>query len=405
MHSPDSIISTGSRHFQTISQQDHWRKLPNKLRIVKPIEGSLTLHHWQQLANPHLGSALEETSGIAIKGINRFAKRQEKIEDIISDLEEDVDIHTQTTKSFANTKLSCNTKARNLYNSTHKGHKLPSGFSKMKTLSSYSGEIPLHKSSSETKISSYSSNNIGLAQVLNNRHISGYLSDSTNSLDQSTSLTPSVISTPCDSRSFSPPDTPLNSPLHSPSNSPSPEEDPDIGIVHGFFTSLKTALYGESQKETRKRKRKQPSKNLGIMEKLEEVGVQKLMKPQNPARRLKSQSSPVRINSMKCKTIGQLKAPTLLGGSAFNHQLGQIPNAQNTLVSGRGPGKVFASQKRPAQTVRGLGVPATPGTGALQRQDLGSVPTVNNNSEQESFQSGFIGSITNIFFGRKGGLS
>jgi len=44
-----------------------WR-LSDKLRIVKPLEGSLTLHHWQRLAVPHLGTALEERSGIAVRG-------------------------------------------------------------------------------------------------------------------------------------------------------------------------------------------------------------------------------------------------------------------------------------------------------------------------------------------------
>ena len=44
------------------------RRLPDKLRIVKPIEGSLTLHNWSRLATPHLGGVLEERCGVAIKG-------------------------------------------------------------------------------------------------------------------------------------------------------------------------------------------------------------------------------------------------------------------------------------------------------------------------------------------------
>lgn len=42
-------------------------KLPQKLQIVKPIEGSLTLHQWSRLATPHLGGLLEEREGVAIK--------------------------------------------------------------------------------------------------------------------------------------------------------------------------------------------------------------------------------------------------------------------------------------------------------------------------------------------------
>merc|ERR1711971_147343 len=44
------------------------RRLPEKLRIVKPLEGSLTLHQWSRLATPHLGGVLEERVGIAMKG-------------------------------------------------------------------------------------------------------------------------------------------------------------------------------------------------------------------------------------------------------------------------------------------------------------------------------------------------
>ena len=42
-------------------------RLPDKLRIVKPLEGSLTLHHWSKLATPSLGGVLEERVGVAIK--------------------------------------------------------------------------------------------------------------------------------------------------------------------------------------------------------------------------------------------------------------------------------------------------------------------------------------------------
>jgi hypothetical protein len=42
--------------------------LPDKLQIVKPIEGSQTLHHWQQLATPNLGCLIQPRPGIYIKG-------------------------------------------------------------------------------------------------------------------------------------------------------------------------------------------------------------------------------------------------------------------------------------------------------------------------------------------------
>ena len=57
---------TKSRNTSSLSFRT--RRLPDKLRIVKPIEGSLTLHNWSRLATPHLGGVLEERCGVAIKG-------------------------------------------------------------------------------------------------------------------------------------------------------------------------------------------------------------------------------------------------------------------------------------------------------------------------------------------------
>lgn len=58
-------MSTGSRSAMSGSGRE-W-KFPQKLQIVKPIEGSLTLHQWSRLATPHLGGLLEEKEGVAIK--------------------------------------------------------------------------------------------------------------------------------------------------------------------------------------------------------------------------------------------------------------------------------------------------------------------------------------------------
>ena len=117
------------------------------------------------------------------------------------------------------------------------------------------------------------------------------------------SLTPSAITSPTGSKSFSPTGTPLNSPLCSPPPTPpnershtgilekqiSPDEPGNAllsseGLVYGFFSSLKSALYGEQQKEAktlirkkRKKDKQKQFKRLGILEKVEEVGVENLL--------------------------------------------------------------------------------------------------------------------------------
>ncbi|XP_049629140.1 trafficking kinesin-binding protein 2 [Suncus etruscus] len=60
--------------------------MPEKLQIVKPLEGSQTLHHWQQLAQPNLGTILDPRPGVITKG---FAQLPKDAIYHLSDLEED----------------------------------------------------------------------------------------------------------------------------------------------------------------------------------------------------------------------------------------------------------------------------------------------------------------------------
>ncbi|NWR17055.1 TRAK2 protein, partial [Emberiza fucata] len=62
--------------------------LPEKLQIVKPIEGSQTLFHWQQLARPNLGTILDPRPGVVTKGFTPLSDDTMSVHHI-SDLEED----------------------------------------------------------------------------------------------------------------------------------------------------------------------------------------------------------------------------------------------------------------------------------------------------------------------------
>ncbi|XP_040888376.1 trafficking kinesin-binding protein 2 isoform X2 [Toxotes jaculatrix] len=73
-----SELSISSSVFKTF--------LPEKLQIVKPMEGSLTLHHWQQLAKPHLATILDPHPGVVTKGFRPLA--QDAVYHL-SDMEED----------------------------------------------------------------------------------------------------------------------------------------------------------------------------------------------------------------------------------------------------------------------------------------------------------------------------
>ncbi|XP_074019126.1 huntingtin-associated protein 1 [Numenius arquata] len=62
--------------------------LPDKLQIVKPLEGSVTLHHWQQLARPNLGGILVPRPGVLTKDFRQLDTDLEEVYSL-NDLEED----------------------------------------------------------------------------------------------------------------------------------------------------------------------------------------------------------------------------------------------------------------------------------------------------------------------------
>lgn len=77
---PDSILTTGSTSIYSNFGISNSFLNRDKLQIVKPIEGSYTLQHWQNLATPSFGCLFEDRPGITIKGNSSEAE---------SDLRED----------------------------------------------------------------------------------------------------------------------------------------------------------------------------------------------------------------------------------------------------------------------------------------------------------------------------
>ncbi|KAK9526269.1 hypothetical protein VZT92_014978 [Zoarces viviparus] len=71
----ESIMSLGNLHMWA----SRGPYLPDKLQIVKPLEGSATLHHWQQLAQPHLGVILDARPGVVPKGYRPLELELEQV--------------------------------------------------------------------------------------------------------------------------------------------------------------------------------------------------------------------------------------------------------------------------------------------------------------------------------------
>ncbi|XP_006824140.1 trafficking kinesin-binding protein 1-like [Saccoglossus kowalevskii] len=119
--SPESIMSTGS--FSELSEYSGYSSgsgmgirsyIPERLQIVKPMEGSMTLHHWQRLATPDMASMLDTRPGIYVKDYKTLEHEEEVF--TLDDVEDDGHIasiysapskfeNTNTTLTFTTSKI------------------------------------------------------------------------------------------------------------------------------------------------------------------------------------------------------------------------------------------------------------------------------------------------------------
>ncbi|XP_038873364.1 trafficking kinesin-binding protein 1-like isoform X2 [Salvelinus namaycush] len=74
--------------------------LPDRLQIVKPLEGSVTLHHWQQLAKPNLGGILHPRPGVLTKDFRELEIDLQHVYSL-NDLEEDEPDLLQLSRGLA----------------------------------------------------------------------------------------------------------------------------------------------------------------------------------------------------------------------------------------------------------------------------------------------------------------
>ncbi|XP_069807846.1 trafficking kinesin-binding protein 1-like isoform X2 [Dendropsophus ebraccatus] len=112
--SGSSSFSFGSRSY-----------LPEKLQIVKPIEGSATLLHWQNLAKPNLGGILDPRPGVLTKD---FKELDIDVEDVynLNDFEED-DLEPISFEAIA-TSTPTKSKPNNMFRSANNLPQTPSTY-------------------------------------------------------------------------------------------------------------------------------------------------------------------------------------------------------------------------------------------------------------------------------------
>uniref|UniRef100_A0ABM5GRW6 Trafficking kinesin-binding protein 1 isoform X1 n=1 Tax=Pogona vitticeps TaxID=103695 RepID=A0ABM5GRW6_9SAUR len=120
----DSITSTGTNYSGSSGGSGFslgsFSYFPEKLQIIKPLEGSMTLHHWQQLARPHLAGILDPRPGVLTKDFRQLDTDVEEVYSL-NDLEEDeVDV-----SSFPSLATSTPTKAKERPSVFHSVNNLP----------------------------------------------------------------------------------------------------------------------------------------------------------------------------------------------------------------------------------------------------------------------------------------
>lgn len=385
-------MSTGSSNYQG------W-KLPEKLQIVKPMEGSQTLHQWSQLAQPTFGGILEERPGVKI----RVGKELEELgleSYALSDLEEDEEysnpgkmfetsVHTYT---YTNSTIM-HPDDGTFVTPSNQGSRVASVCSSIQNSPPQTPRGLSRRNSCSTF-----STTLGLAKMLNERGIKA--------------VTPSCVSTPCGANSFTPTATPHNSPDSTPSSSRggSPEPYESLSIPQLIFSSVPQFLMGGvgggAKRKTGLSRRGKTEKQESLVGKIERMGISNLM------------SNPGGLSI----SGGLYARPALTSPMAQLTCL--LPSHSSENVSNIGQkAPSSTSTTKASKPKSGLGIPGKPGSDALARRleqlnsrkqrrqqqgggmtrpDLGTV-SMKKTPEPEPTTS-TLGTLSSLLFGRKGGL-
>lgn len=431
---PDSIMSTGSSGLSGFSGHStgSW-KLPEKLQIVKPLEGSLTLATWSQLATPTLSGLLDERPGVKIRGGRQLEDLGLEVYSL-SDLEEDEE-SVNPGKSFQNTGsvyTYSNSTVLHLDDNTNvtssiRGSQMCTVTSSRQTTAPQTPAALSRRGSTSTF-----STTLGLAKMLNERGIKA--------------VTPSAVATPCGDRSFSVTATPCNSPDGTPPSSPPPSPPPFNPLKFpGFLSSgadlLRRTLTGDYDRQALKAHNKTKRSKMALsrsdrkaltgirlVEKLERIGLETIMATTaSPMSALTLQGALYTRRTLKSPMtqLTSLKSAIASPGMALPFT---TASADTTTISASSTLRtsVLSPSAPPQGAEQGLGVPGRPGSGLLDRPPpvqlrkhqrvggvvrpdlgtvLGSVPAKRSRDAVETSPTpGTLGTISSLLFGRKGGL-
>ncbi|XP_069082165.1 trafficking kinesin-binding protein 2 isoform X2 [Pleurodeles waltl] len=339
--------------------------LPEKLQIVKPLEGSQTLHQWQQLAQPNLGTILDPRPGVVTKGFKPLPEdavyhlcdveedeEDEKDEGITFQVKEhsledqrppmpkttaSIFLPPSTTASVAMTAANpgkCLSSTNSTFTFTNCRILHPSDITQVTPSAMYSS------SSFGTCISSTSSTGANSPAMSCRLSTGDYVTksrESTATFSSTSNLTKllqeqGISAKVCSSmpaeeslrlqppRTLAIPSTPPNSPSHSPPQSPVPFE-PRVNVSENFLASRPAETFLQEMYGLK------PSRNppdlgqlkMNLVERLKRLGIARVVKPPVPENDWRKQDSTVFLGTGSA-LMGGLRRnqslPTLIGSLA-----------------------------------------------------------------------------------------
>ncbi|XP_023568160.1 trafficking kinesin-binding protein 2 isoform X2 [Octodon degus] len=355
--------------------------MPEKLQIVKPLEGSQTLYHWQQLAQPNLGTILDTRPGVITKGFTQLPKDTAMYH--ISDLEEDeeegitfqvqqplqVEQKPEVAKPIAGHFLppissadgpvtvatsnpgKCLSCTNSTFTFTTCRILHPSDITQV----THSSGLPLlscgssGSASPSTAVSSPAvSYQLNIGESITNRRDSTTTFSSTMSLAkllQERGISAKVYHSPVSEKphlqpllkTLATPSTPPNSPSHSPCPSPMPFES-RVHLSENFLASRPAETFLQEMYGLR------PSRNppdvgqlkMNLVDRLKRLGIARVVKAPDAQENGKSQESEVGLHKAD-SAVYLNSSSSLLGGLRRNQSLPVMMGSFGVLVSTSSP--------------------------------------------------------------------
>ncbi|XP_078536345.1 trafficking kinesin-binding protein 2 isoform X4 [Lissotriton helveticus] len=339
--------------------------LPEKLQIVKPLEGSQTLHQWQQLAQPNLGTLLDPRPGVVTKGFTPLAEdavyhlcdleedeEDEKDEGITFQVQDhcledqkppmpkataSIFLPPSTTASVpvtASNPGKCLSSTNSTFTFTNCRILHPSDITQVTPSAMYSSSSfgnCISSTSSTGASSPAMSCRVSVGDSVSKRRESTTTLSSTSNLAkllQEQGISAKVCSTmPAEEplrlqppRTLAIPSTPPNSPSHSPLQSPLPFE-PRVNVSENFLASRPAETFLQEMYGL-KPPRNPPDLGqlkMNLVERLKRLGIARVVKPSVPENGLRKQDSTVFLGTGSA-LMGGLRRnqslPTVIGSLA-----------------------------------------------------------------------------------------